>query len=394
MSGALTSPGLAPIAAATPYSRVRAIAEIAMGMDNVLPLYFGESNLPTPQFLRDALAKAANGGYTYYTSNAGILSLRETIAAHYARHQQVTLDPKSEILVTASGVQALSVGLRCVVDPGDEAIVLTPAWPNGARIIDLIGAKAVELAQPLVGTRFGIDFAALEAAVTPRTRALLFTSPSNPLGWVATEDEQRQLLEFARRHGLWLIADEVYERLTYNQPIASSLLRLATREDAVFAVQSFSKAYCMTGWRLGWIAGRADIVKKATELNEFHVSCPAGFTQKAAEAALNDGEGFVAELMAQLRSNRDFCVAALESVPGVKLPDPEGAFYLFPRIEGLDDSFEFARRCLLDTHVGIAPGVAFGPGGEGSIRICYAADQSILAPAMERLTRYIAGWPR
>lgn len=389
MNEILSTPGIAPVASRVPYSRVRAIAELAMKMENVLPLYFGESNLPTPRFIQDALAKAMAEGYTYYTSNAGLLSLRETIAAHYARHQQVTLDPKSEILVTASGVQALSVGLRSIIDPGDEAILLTPAWPNGARIVDLIGAKSVELAQPLIGSRFGIDFAALEAAVTPRTRALVMTSPSNPLGWVATEEEQRQLLAFARRHGIWLVADEVYERLTYNQPIATSILRYATREDAVFAIQSFSKAYCMTGWRLGWIAGRADLVKKATELNEFHVSCPAGFTQRAAETALNDGEGFVAELMAQLRANRDFCVAALASIPGVRLPDPEGAFYLFPRIDGLTDSFAFARRCLEETHVGIAPGVAFGPGGEGSIRICYAADRSILEPAMERLGEFI-----
>lgn len=385
---------IAPIARSVAYSKVRAIAEIAMRMENVYPLYFGESNLPTPEFIKRALDEAIRGGFTYYTSNAGLLSLREAIARYYVQKHAVTLDPASEILVTASGVQALSVSLRCLVDPGDEALVLTPAWPNGASIIDLIGAKAVQIAQPLSGSRFTIDFAALEAAMSPRTKLLLYTSPSNPLGWVATIEEQQRLLDFARRHNLWLIADEVYERLTYNMEIAPSILKLATREDAVFAVQSFSKAYCMTGWRLGWIAGRRDLVKRATELNEFAVSCPAGFTQRAAESALESGEEFVGQLRTQLRANRDYCVGMLRQVPGLAIPEPEGAFYLFPSVEGLTDSFEFAKACLLETHVGIAPGVAFGSGGEGSLRICYAADKSVLEPAMERLCAYISNRPR
>jgi aspartate/methionine/tyrosine aminotransferase len=390
----MKSPQVAPIAGAVPYSRVRAIAELAMKMEHVYPLYFGESNLPTPEFIKRALDKAVRDGFTYYTSNAGLLSLRDAIARYYEDKHQVALDPASQVLVTASGVQALQASIRCVIDPGDEALVLTPAWPNGASIVNLIGGKSIEIAQPLVGNRFTIDFAAMEAAVTPRTKLLLYTSPSNPLGWVATVEEQQQLLDFARRHGLWLLADEVYERLTYGVDIAPSILRLATPDDAVFVVQSFSKPYCMTGWRLGWVAGRRDLVKRATELNEFMVSCPAGFTQKAGESALVWGEEFVAQLRVQLKANRDFCVAALKGVKGVRIPEPEGAFYLFPSIEGLTDSFAFAKECLEKTHVGIAPGVAFGPGGEGSIRICYAADRSILEPAMERLCSYISARPR
>ena len=385
---------IAPIAESVPYSRVRAIAEIAMRMENVYPLYFGESNLPTPDFIKAALDKAVRDGFTYYTSNAGLLSLRETIASYYDAKHSVKLDPATEVLVTASGVQALNVSIRCILDPGDEALVLTPAWPNGASIAALIGAKPIQIAQPLEAGRFTIDFAAMEAAVNPRTKLLLYTSPSNPLGWVATVDEQQQLLDFARRHHLWLLADEVYERLIYGAEIAPSILRLTQPDDAVFVVQSFSKAYCMTGWRLGWVAGRKDLVKRATELNEFIVSCPAGFTQRAAETALRDGEGFIEQLRAQLKSNRDYCVGMLSQVEGVHIPSPEGAFYLFPQIEGLTDSFAFAKDCLLETHVGIAPGVAFGLGGEGSIRICYAADKTVLEPAMERLCAYISKRPR
>jgi aspartate/methionine/tyrosine aminotransferase len=150
----------------------------------------------------------------------------------------------------------------------------------------------------------------------------------------------------------------------------------------------------MTGWRLGWIVGRRDLVKRAMELNEFHVSCPAGFTQRAAETALRAGESFVTELKAELRARRDYCVEQLGNLPGVTIPRPEGAFYLFPAIEGLKDSFGFAKDCLHATQVGIAPGVAFGPGGEGAIRICYAADRSVLEPAMERLRGYISSLPR
>lgn len=387
-------PGIALIAQSVAYSRVRAIAEIAMKMEKVYPLYFGESNLPTPQFIKTALDQALRDGFTYYTSNAGLMSLRETIAQHYFEKQNVKLNAGTQVMVTASGVQALSLSIRCVVDPGDEALVLTPAWPNGPSIVQLIGGKAIEIAQPLVGNRFRIDFEAMEAAVTPRTKLLLYTSPSNPLGWVATVEEQRKLLEFARKHNLWLLADEVYERLVYEGGNAPSILQLAEPDDAVFVVQSFSKAYCMTGWRLGWIAGRADLVKRATELNEFSVSCPAGFIQKAAETALKLGEEFVGELRGQLKANRDFCVGALSAVKGVKIPAPEGAFYLFPSIEGNTDSFEFAKSCLEQTHVGIAPGVAFGKGGEGAIRICYAADRTVLEPAMERLCGYISSLPR
>jgi aspartate/methionine/tyrosine aminotransferase len=222
---------------------------------------------------------------------------------------------------------------------------------------------------------------------------LLYTSPSNPLGWVATDAEQQGLLDFSRRHGLWLLADEVYDRLYYagaqlGEPVPS-ILRKATRDDAVMVVHSFSKTYCMTGWRLGWLAARRDLAAKATELNEFVVSHAPTFTQKAGETALADGEPELAIMLARLKENRDLCLDALRGIPGITVPKPDGAFYLFPRIDGLDDSFGFCKRLLEETRVGLAPGVAFGVGGEGSIRICYAADSSILEPAMERLTRFL-----
>jgi aspartate/methionine/tyrosine aminotransferase len=235
-----------------------------------------------------------------------------------------------------------------------------------------------------------VDFGALAAALTPHTRFLLYTSPSNPLGWVANDNEQRQLLDFARRHNLWLFADEVYDRIYYGGgPLMPSILTKAKRDDAVVVVQSFSKSYCMTGWRLGWLVARRDLAEKATQLNEFIVSHAPSFAQKAGEIALAEGEDEVAKMVARLRENRDLAVAALNGIPGVTVPTPEGAFYVFPRIAGLDDSFSFCKRLLEETRVGLAPGVAFGPGGEGSVRICYAAERAVLEPAFERLDRFL-----
>jgi aspartate aminotransferase len=386
-------PQIAASIEAVPHSRIRELAEIAMRMDGVLRLYFGESNLPTPDYIKQAAVRAMAEGYTFYTENAGLPSLRLAIAANYQRLQGVAIDPGSEIVVTASGVQALNVAIRCVLDPGDEALVLTPAWPNGSSNVRMANAVVHQIPHPLCGDRYQVDFDALEAAVTPRTRLLLYTSPSNPLGWVATEEEQTGLLEFARRHNLWLLADEVYDRLYYagarlGEPVPS-ILRKATRDDSVMVVHSFSKSYCMTGWRVGWLVARRDLMAKATEINEFIISHAPTFAQKAGETALADGEPELVRMLERLRQNRDLCLAALDGTPGVTVPKPDGAFYLFPRIDGMTDSFGFCRRLLEETRVGLAPGVAFGAGGEGSIRICYAAELSILEPAMERLNKFL-----
>jgi len=388
---------LASSVLAVPPSRIRELAEIAFRMEGVLKLYFGESNQPTPGYIKTAALNALRDGYTFYTENAGLLSLREALAASYQKLQGVTLDPRREIVVTASGVQALNVTIRCVLDPGDEAIMLTPAWPNGSSIVAMASARPIEIPHPLVGENYEIDWNALEGAITDKTKLLIYTSPSNPLGWVATEDDQNRLLEFCRKHGLWLLADEVYDRLWYatehlGNPVPS-ILKKATRNDAVIVVHSFSKSYCMTGWRVGWLVARADLAAKATQLNEFIISHAPSFTQKAAETALADGESEIAGMLQRLRANRDFCMQALKQMPRATVPRPDGAFYLFPRIEGLGQggmgSFDFCRQLLVETKVGLAPGEAFGAGGEGSIRICYAADRTILEPAMERLARFL-----
>ena len=380
---------LASSLAAVPPSRIREIADIAFAMDGVLKLHFGESNLPTPRFIKEAAKRALDEGFTFYTENAGLPGLRQAIAEKYLELHAIQLDPGTEILITASGVQALNVSIRCTLDPGDEAIVLTPNWPNASAIVSLYGGRAREIPLSWNGARYVLDMPALEAAVSPKTRLLVYASPSNPLGWVARPDEQKALLGFCRRHGLWLLADEVYERIYFSGPVAPSILRLCGRNDAVIVVQSFSKSFCMTGWRLGWVAARRDLVHQAAQLNEFIVSHAPSMVQRAGETALREGEGFVQEMAAAVKRRVRFCYEALKEIEGVSVAVPEGSFYLFPKIEGLTDSYGFAMTLLETEKVAVAPGSAFGNGGEGAIRICCAADESVLEAAMERLRRFM-----
>ncbi len=370
-------------------SQIRELADVAFGMEGVLKLHFGESNMPTPDYIKQAASQALADGYTYYSENGGIPPLRAKIAEKTAALHGVQLDPNAEIVVTASGTQALNVGIRCAIDPGAEAIVLTPNWPNGAEIVRMFGATPVEVPFAYDGERFSVDMEAVAAALTGKTRLLLYTSPSNPLGWVATQAEQQALLDFCRRHGLWLLADEVYERLYYQGDAAPSILRLCTRDDAVIVVQSFSKTYCMTGWRLGWLVSRRDLVRKATQLNEFIVSHAPTMIQRAGIVALERGDDDVSAMVEMLAERMSFCYDALTSSKRVSLPKPAGAFYLFPRIEGVSRSFDFAVQLLKETKVSVAPGAAFGDAGEGALRVCFASDMSILEPAMERMVRFI-----
>lgn len=385
----MTTVSVAPSLNQIQPSRIRELANVAFTMEGVYKLQFGESNMPTPQYIKDAATQAVNDGWTFYSENAGLPALRESIAHKYTELHNVTLDSHREIVVSASGVQALNLTIRCTLDPGDEALILSPNWPNGTEIVRMFGATPREIPFVLHNNRFAIDFAALEAALTPKTRLLLYTSPSNPLGWVATVEEQQQLLAFARRHGLWLLADEVYERIYYQGPVAPSILRLCTRQDAVIVAQSFSKSYCMTGWRLGWAVARADLIAKAGPLNEFIVSHAPTFIQRAAIAALEQGEDEIAARAELFHERMNFCYNALAATKGVTVPKPEGAFYLFPRVAGVADSFAFCLALLQETKVAVAPGVAFGAGGEGALRICTASDLAVLEPAMERLCRFI-----
>ncbi len=383
---------LASSVLAVPHSRIRELADLAFTLPGVLRLHFGESSISTPEFIKAAAIQALKDGYTFYTENAGLPSLRVALAQKYWELHQVTLDPGAEIVVTASGVQALHLAIRLALDPGDEALLLTPAWPNASSIVRMYSGLPIEIPLIFFESKYGINFDRLESAVTSRTRLLVYTSPSNPLGWVASSTDQDQLLEFARRHLLWLLADEVYERIFFRGRVAPSILRKCTREDAVLVVQSFSKSYCMTGWRLGWLVARVDAARKAAQLNEFVVSHAPSMSQKAGEAALLHGEPEIRSMLQRYSEQLALCKEVLAPVRNVVAPEPDGAFYLFPKIESLGDSFAFCKELLLQEKVSLAPGCAFGNGGEGSVRICFAADRGILEPALMRLAAFLERW--
>ncbi len=370
-------------------SKIRELADYAFGMDGVLKLHFGESNMPTADYIKRALARAVEEGYTYYTENGGLPDLRQRIAEKTFELHDVQIDPEREIVVTASGTQAVNVSMRCAVDPGSEVIVLTPNWPNGSEVARLYNATPKEVPLVFDGSKYRVNIQSIENAVSERTQLLVYSSPNNPTGWVATVEEQQALLDFCRRHDLWLLADEVYERLYYEGPVAPSILRLCERDDAVIVTQSFSKTYCMTGWRLGWLTSRSDLANKAKQLNEFIISCAPAMIQRAGLVALERGEDDINAMVELYQEQMSYCYDALNSVARVSLPKPSGAFYLFPRIDGVEDSFSYAVDLLNATKVSVSPGSAFGAGGEGSIRLCFASDMSVLEPAMERLTNFI-----
>jgi aspartate/methionine/tyrosine aminotransferase len=253
----------------------------------------------------------------------------------------------------------------------------------------MVGGIPVEV--PLVEgkDRYELDLDRVRKAIDDQTRLLILSSPSNPLGWVASVEEQRALAELAYERGITLLSDEVYERIVYDGPAAPSIAKVAPRREGVIVAHSFSKSYCMTGWRVGYCYGPKEAIAQMIKLQEFVVSHPSSVSQQAAITALREGEDFVKEMVGRYRKQRDLVYSRLVGMKGLEVKKPEGAFYVFPRVAGLEDSFTFARDLLLKKAVGVAPGCAFGLGGEGCIRICFAAEEEVLEPALDRLEKYL-----
>ncbi len=284
---------------------------------------------------------------------------------------------------------AVALACQSTVGPGDSALVVTPLWPNITGAIGVTGAKVIEVPLALEEHRFALDIARLEAAVRPDTRLLALASPGNPTGWTATRDDWKKLLAFCERHDLWLLADGVYERLVAPGNVAPSPLALPGGRERTIVVQSFSKTYRMTGWRIGYAIAPPEIARVMPHLQEFLVSHVFGVVQEAARVAILEGEPFVEESQIRYARHRQIAVERLRRFPGVTVPEPDGAFYVFPRFDGLTDSFAFCERLVRERQVGLAPGSAFGLGGEGHVRLCFAVDERTL---LEALDRFEAGW--
>lgn len=386
-----------PVIADLPGSKIREVANAAMGRPDVLAFWFGESDEVTPDFVREAAARSIAAGDTFYSHNLGLPELRAAIAA-YVSGLHPAVGP-GRIAVTSSGVSALMLAMQALAGAGDEVVAVVPVWPNLTAQPAILGAtvKRVSLKVHADGA-WRLDLDALLAAVTDRTRVLLVNAPNNPTGWTLTRAEQQAILDHCRRTGTWIIADEVYERVYFRPGAAAapSFLDLATPDDRVVVVHSFSKSFLMTGWRLGWLVAPEALVADAFgKLIEFNTSCAPVFVQRAGLAALAGAAGFVPGLIGRLQAGRDALLPRLAALPGVEVATPEGGMYAFFRVAGQDDSLAFAKRLVAEAGLGLAPGAAFGPEGEGWLRWCFASrDPQRLVEGVGRLEKLLGYNPR
>jgi aspartate/methionine/tyrosine aminotransferase len=370
-------------------SQIREVANAGLGREDILAFWFGESDQPTPGFIREAAAQALSAGRTYYTHNQGRLDLREALSAYLGRLHRTPVGVE-RLAITSSGVSALMVAAQAILEPGDRVCVVTPVWPNVAEIPRVLSAQVTPVSLESRNGRWSLDLDRLLAALTPDVKALFLNSPNNPTGWTLPAEDRQVILDHCRRLGIWIIADDVYERLVFG-PAASapSFLPLADPQDRVISTNSFSKAWRMTGWRLGWIVAPAPLQEALGVLLEYNTSCAPDFVQEGALAALTRGENAIAELRADLARARDQVLGALRGLPGVDAPEPDGGLYAFFRLDGCDNSLDLAKRLVAEAGLGLAPGSAFGDEGEGWLRWCFAARPEKNAAGLERLAAFL-----
>jgi aspartate/methionine/tyrosine aminotransferase len=369
-------------------SQIREVANAGLGEADILPFWFGEPDEVTPAYIREAAVASINAGETFYTQNFGIAELRTAIAAYVSRlHRPTAVE---NVAVTASGMSALMLAIEALVDPGDRVVCVTPLWPNLTEIPKILGAEVVRVALQFGRDGWRLDVDRLLDALIPGTRAVMINSPNNPTGWTLARDDQRAILAHCRRLGIWIVADDVYERLFYaDAGCAPSFLDLADPADRLVSTNSFSKAWLMTGWRLGWIVAPPALMPDLGKLIEYNTSCSPVFVQRAGVAALRDGEPTVAHTLERFRAARALLVRELSSIEGVEAALPAGAMYVFFRVAGMADSLALCKRLVRQARLGLAPGSAFGPEGEGFLRWCFASSHERLLDGVQRLRGFL-----
>jgi aspartate/methionine/tyrosine aminotransferase len=385
-----------PLIESLPASRIREVANAGIGRTDVLKFWFGEGDQVTPAFIREAAKAALDAGETFYNHNLGIAELREELAAYANRlhgpAEDVTAD---RVAVTSAGVHALSLIDQTLIDPGDRVVIVTPVWPNLTAMPRIMSADVVRVPLTCRAGAWSLDLQRLLDAAAPGTRMVLVNSPNNPTGWTMPRADWVALLEHCRRHGIWLVSDDAYERIVLDPALttnghAPSVLDLVNADDRYVSANTFSKSWTMTGWRLGWLVAPRAFIAQVGKVIEFNTSCAPPFVQQAGLVAVRRGEPLVAATVARLRNSRDLLVRELTALPGVEAAPPPGAMYLFFRIAGLsDDSLACAKRLVAEAGLGIAPGVAFGPEGEGYLRWCFAASDGLLLQGAERLRGFL-----
>jgi aspartate/methionine/tyrosine aminotransferase len=388
-NAASEAPRPRPAISALEASRIREVANAGMGLPDVIPFWFGEPDAVTPAFIREAAKAALDAGDTFYHHNLGIAPLREALSAYLGRaHRPVD---RERIVVTSSGVNALMLAAQAIFSPGDRVVAVVPLWPNVTEIPRILGAEVTRVPLSLSADRhWTLDLDRLLDAVGTDARAVIVNSPNNPTGWTMPREAMAVLLDHCRRHGIWIVSDEAYERLVFDGSFqAPSMLDLATPEDRLIVANTFSKAWQMTGWRLGWLVVPPSLTADLGKLVEFNTSCAPGFVQQAAVAALQDGEAFVRSFVTELGTRRDALLTALGHIDRVSVGIPDGAMYAFLRIDGGRDSLALAKSLVREARIGLAPGAAFGPEGEGFLRWCFARPIPELQEAAGRLDAFL-----
>jgi aspartate/methionine/tyrosine aminotransferase len=370
-------------------SLIREVSKEAMDKPGLIPLWFGEGDRPPPEAVVTAAHRALDQGYHYYASSLGRHELRVAIAAYIRRLRGLDIDDK-RIAVTSSGNSAIQIAMQLIVDPGDNLVFAVPLWPNAADMADHLNGEVRRVALKFGANEgWSLDLDKLFAACDSRTKAIFLNSPGNPTGWLATPAELKAVVEFCRARNIWAIGDDVYERIVYDGDKSPSLLDFARAGDPVMIVNSFSKGWCMTGWRVGWLVAPEAVVDTLGKIIEFNTSGANTMAQRAALVALEQEE-FVRDIRAHYAKARDMVHARLSKLPKVCMARPQAAFYAFFRVEGMSDSVEFCKRAVREANVGLAPGRAFGPEGEGWIRLCFAIGHDKLDEALTRLERMLA----
>jgi aspartate aminotransferase len=356
---------------------------------DIIGLWAGEPDLPTPHFICEAASKALFAGETFYSQNRGIPELCAAIAAYHQRIHGVQINDQ-RIAATSSGMNAVQLIAQALISRGDNAVVVTPSWPNIMRALQISGAAIRQVPIRPGNDGWTLNMEALFAACNAETKVIYIASPANPTGWMIEASDAQDLLEFVRTRNIAIISDEVYHRIVYDRRASFSMLEIAKPDDPLFVVNSFSKAWAMTGWRLGWMIFPQGLVEAFEKLIQFNTSGGQAFLQRGAIAALNDGEPFVAEFVERCRRGRDIVNERLAQMPRVRNIPSKGSFYSMFEVEGVADSLAFCKRAVIEAHIGLAPGIAFGDGAGNFIRLCYAKSAENLHKAMDRLGAFVA----